>query len=154
MNGALELTVKALETGVSPQQILENALVPAMDKVPEYIISNKETVENTTNKPILAGVIGPFSPAGRLFDMLEIMVACYMEPEAIACLLGKCTAFIKNYFIELKRIDCSGVVIAEPAAGLLSDEAGQYFSSQYVKQIVALMRYNVKGVLFALTVFG
>ncbi|MDP4273035.1 MAG: uroporphyrinogen decarboxylase family protein [Bacteroidota bacterium] len=121
MNGALELTVKALETGVSPQQILENALVPAMDKVPEYIISNKETVENTTNKPILARVIGPFSPAGRLFDMSEIMVASYMEPEAIACLLEKCTAFIKNYCIELKRIDCSGVVIAEPAAGLLSD---------------------------------
>jgi methanogenic corrinoid protein MtbC1 len=31
--GASELTVKALEEGVSPQQILDLALVPAMDKV-------------------------------------------------------------------------------------------------------------------------
>jgi uroporphyrinogen decarboxylase len=59
-----------------------------------------------------------------------------MEPEAIACLLEKCTAFIKCYCLELKRIGCSGVVIAEPAAGLLSNEDCQYFSSAYIRKIV------------------
>ncbi len=33
MDGALELTIKALEEGIRPQQILENALIPAMDRV-------------------------------------------------------------------------------------------------------------------------
>jgi len=32
-DGALELTIKAIETGVSPQAILEKALIPAMDIV-------------------------------------------------------------------------------------------------------------------------
>lgn len=41
MDGALELTVKALEAGVSPQQILENALVSAMDKVGKKFSENK-----------------------------------------------------------------------------------------------------------------
>ena len=32
-DGALELTLKALEAGVSPSSILEDALIPAMSKV-------------------------------------------------------------------------------------------------------------------------
>ena len=41
MDGASELTVKALNAGVSPQQILENALVPAMDRVGKKFSENK-----------------------------------------------------------------------------------------------------------------
>lgn len=123
---------------VTNAEEIENLKVPELTagRVQEYILANKLTIKSTADKPVLAGVIGPFSLAGRLYDMSEIMVACYMEPEAIACLLEKCTAFIKNYCIELKRIGCSGVVIAEPAAGLLSNEDCLYFSSEYVKQIV------------------
>lgn len=123
---------------VSNAEEIETLKVPelAAGRVQEYLLANKLTVENTTDKPVLAGVIGPFSLAGRLFGMSEIMVACYLEPEPIACLLEKCTLFIKNYCLELKRIGCSGVVIAEPAAGLLSNEDCQCFSSEYVKQIV------------------
>jgi uroporphyrinogen decarboxylase len=88
------------------------------------------------DKPVLAGVIGPFSLAGRLYDVSEIMMACYIEPDAIMLLLDKCTEFIINYCRELKAIGCSGVVVAEPAAGLLSNEDCQMFSSVYVKRLV------------------
>jgi len=123
---------------VTSAEEIEDLKVPELSagRVSEYLKANRLTVESTKDKPVFAGVIGPFSLAGRLFDMSEIMVACYMEPEAIACLLEKCTAFIKKYCTELKRIGCSGVVIAEPAAGLLSNDDCQYFSSEYVKQIV------------------
>jgi methanogenic corrinoid protein MtbC1 len=40
-DGAMELTIKALETGISPQEILENALIPAMDKVGKKFSENK-----------------------------------------------------------------------------------------------------------------
>ncbi len=40
-DGSLELTVKALEIGVGPQQILENALVPAMERVGKKFSENK-----------------------------------------------------------------------------------------------------------------
>ncbi len=40
-DGASELTTKALEAGVGPQQILENALVPAMDRVGKKFSENK-----------------------------------------------------------------------------------------------------------------
>lgn len=41
MDGALELTVKLLEAGTGPQQILENALVPAMERVGKKFSENK-----------------------------------------------------------------------------------------------------------------
>lgn len=40
-DGAFELTFKAPETGIGPQQILENALVPAMDRVGKKFTENK-----------------------------------------------------------------------------------------------------------------
>jgi len=40
-DGAMELTIKALETGVSPQDILESSLIPAMDKVGKKFSENK-----------------------------------------------------------------------------------------------------------------
>jgi uroporphyrinogen decarboxylase len=117
---------------------IEKLNVPDLDagRIQEYIKANRLTVEDTIDKPVLAGAIGPFSLAGRLYDMSEIMVACYIEPESIHRLLEKCTTFIVKYCIELKRIGCSGVVIAEPASGLLSNEDCQIFSSDYVRDIV------------------
>lgn len=41
MEGASELSAKALEAGIGPQEILENALVPAMDRVGKKFSENK-----------------------------------------------------------------------------------------------------------------
>jgi len=40
-DGALELTIRAIEEGISPKEILENALIPAMDKVGKKFSENK-----------------------------------------------------------------------------------------------------------------
>lgn len=117
---------------------IENLKVPNLyaGRIQEYLKANKLTVELGIDKPVLAGVIGPFSLAGRLYDVSEIMMACYIEPDSIMLLLDKCTEFIIKYCRELKRIGCSGVVVAEPAAGLLANEDCQVFSSLYVKRLV------------------
>lgn len=84
---------------VSDYASVEKLQVPDLTKgrVQQYLLANKLAAENITDKPTLAGCIGPFSLAGRLFDMTEIMMACYVEPDTIELLLKKCTAFIKNY---------------------------------------------------------
>lgn len=40
-DGSHELTVKAIEMGIKPQQILENALIPAMERVGKKFSENK-----------------------------------------------------------------------------------------------------------------
>jgi uroporphyrinogen decarboxylase len=102
----------------------------------EYIKAATLASKNITNKPVFAGMIGPFSLAGRLSDMSEFMVNVMIEPDASHELLKKCTSFLKEYAKAYKEAGCNGVVIAEPAAGLLSYETCHEFSSAYVKQIV------------------
>ena len=50
--------------------------------------------------------------------------------------LDKATQFLLAYIQEYKKIGAHGVVIAEPAAGLLSPELCGEFSSPYIRKIV------------------
>lgn len=106
-------------------------------RVPEYLKANRLAAEHLTKRPVLAGCIGPYSLAGRLYDMSEIMMLIYINPDAAKMLLAKCSEFITNYCLALKEAGANGVVMAEPAAGLLSNEDCQQFSSEYVKDIIA-----------------
>ena len=88
-----------------------------------------------TDRPVLAGIIGPYSLAGRLLDMTEIMVLFYEEPELVETVLKKTTEFLIKYAKAFKEAGADGIAIAEPAAGLLSPGLIAEFSTPYVKQI-------------------
>lgn len=105
-------------------------------RVPQYLKANLLAARSITDRPVLGGCIGPFSLAGRLYDMSEIMVLIYQDPEAAHKLLAKCTEYILRCCKALKETGVNGVVMAEPAAGLMSDEDCRRFSSDYVKRIV------------------
>ena len=89
-----------------------------------------------TDRPVFAGVIGPYSLAGRLMDVSEIMMNCAIAPDMVHALLRKANAFLKAYIKAYKDVGADGVVIAEPAAGLLPPDMGLEFSSNYIKEIV------------------
>ena len=112
--------------------------VPSLStgRIPAYLKANLLAARNITDRPVFAGCIGPFSLAGRLYDMSELMVLIYEHPDAAHQLLSKCTMFIKKYCQALKLTGVGGVMMAEPAAGLLSDEDCRTFSSDYVRYIV------------------
>lgn len=105
-------------------------------RMPEYLKANKLAAEFITDKPVFGGCIGPFSLAGRLYDMSEMMMALYMEPDTIRLLLEKCTELIISYLRAMKETGVNGVIIAEPAAGLVSNEDCSSFSSTYITRIV------------------
>lgn len=101
-----------------------------------YVEAISKALKLITDRPIFAGVIGPFSLAGRLMDMTQVMINCYEEPEMVHATLEKATKFLLSYVKAYKAIGAHGVVIAEPAAGLLSPDFCGEFSSPYVKKIV------------------
>lgn len=123
---------------VCDAESVDNLQIPDMTKgrLPQYILANKLVAANLTDRPAFAGCIGPFSLAGRLYDMTEMMMVCYTEPEVANALLQKCTDFLINYCLELKKTGVQGVIMAEPAAGLMSNDGCSEFSSLFVKQIV------------------
>ena len=112
-------------------------------KVPEiegrrklYIEAIEKAVKLIEDRPVFAGVIGPFSLAGRLLDVSEALVYCYDEPDMVHIVLEKATEFLIKYIKEYKRVGANGVVMAEPLAGLLSPDLADEFSADYVKKIV------------------
>ena len=88
------------------------------------------------DKPVIAGMIGPYSLAGRLMDVTEIMYVCYDEPEAVHIVLQKATDYLIAYGKAMKEAGADGIMMAEPLAGILSPSMANEFSVPYVKQII------------------
>lgn len=101
-----------------------------------YLDAMKKALDRITDRPVFAGVIGPFSLAARLLDVTEIMVDCYDEPDMVHIVMEKATAFLTAYCMEYKKLGANGVVIAEPVTGLLSPALAEEFSEPYVRRIV------------------
>ncbi len=101
-----------------------------------YIDAVAQAKAAITDRPVFAGVIGPFSLAGRLMDVTQAMLFCFDEPEMVHTVLGKVTDFLVSYISAYKAIGADGVVIAEPLAGVLSPDLAQEFSAGYVRRIV------------------
>ena len=124
--------------------IIENQEQADALKIPEvgagrtsiYIEAIGKACKLINDRPVFAGVIGPFSLAGRLLDVSEAMIYCYDDPDMVHTVLKKVTEFLVKYIRAYKEIGANGVVIAEPLAGLLSPALNDEFSAPYVKQIV------------------
>lgn len=101
----------------------------------ECIKGIKEAKELITDRPVVAGIVGPYTLAGRLLDMTEIMILCYEEPEMVETVLEKATAFLVEYAKAFKEAGADGIMMAEPAAGLLSPNLIEEFSTPYVQKV-------------------
>lgn len=117
---------------------VDNLPIPELNsaRIPEYLKANRLAAARIEDRPVFAGCIGPYSLAGRLYDMTEIMMAIYVEPDLAETLLAKCSAFILKYIQALKETGVDGVIMAEPAAGLLSNDDATQFSTRYIRPIV------------------
>jgi uroporphyrinogen decarboxylase len=109
---------------------------PSTDRINAFAKAAKLTVAANFGKPVFTGCIGPYSLAGRLMDITEIMTGILMYPDEIHHLLHKTSQFILRYLEMLKVTGVHGVVLAEPAAGLLAAEECEIFSSAYIRQLV------------------
>ena len=123
---------------VSSAEEVDALKVPAVGagRTGIYIESIEKAMKLIEDRPVFAGVIGPFSLAGRLMDVTEAMIYCYEEPEMVSALMDKVTEFLIAYCSAYKQVGANGVVLAEPLAGLLSPALAEEFSAPYVKKIV------------------
>ena len=101
-----------------------------------------------TGKPLLAGMIGPYSLAGRLCDVTEIMYLCFDEPETVHTVLDKATQYLIRYGQAMKDAGADGVMMAEPLAGILSPDMASEFSMPYVKRIIEALQDEDFAVIY------
>ncbi len=113
-----------------------------------YINAAAEAKKQITDRPTLAGIIGPFSLAGRIMDVSEALVNCLAEPDMVHKILKKTTAFLIEYAKGYKAAGLDGIVIAEPLSGLLSPALEEEFSSPYVQKLVESVRDDNFAVVY------
>ncbi len=113
-----------------------------------YLDAIKNASSQITDRPVLAGMIGPFSLAARLLDVTEIMMDCYDDPDMVHIVLEKVTEFLCEYAKAYKAAGANGIVMAEPVAGLLSPTLEEEFGSPYVKKIVDAVQTDDFAVIY------
>lgn len=101
-----------------------------------YLDAAKKALERISDRPVFAGAIGPYSLAGRLLDVTEVMILCYEEPDMVHTVMEKTTEFLISYIKAYKELGLHGVLLAEPLTGMLSPDLAAEFSAPYVKRIV------------------
>ncbi len=101
-----------------------------------YVEAARLAKEAVTDRPVLAGIIGPFSLVGRLMDVSEALMNCIADEDFVTAALEKTTAFLVEYARAYKAAGVDGIVMAEPLAGLLSPALETEFSAPYVTQII------------------
>lgn len=106
----------------------------------KYVEAMQKACTMITDRPVFAGVIGPFSLAGRLMDVSEAMIYCYTDPDMVHTVMKKTTEFLINYINAYQKTGANGVVMAEPLTGLLSPDLAKEFSEGYVRQIVEVVQ--------------
>lgn len=101
-----------------------------------YVEAARQAKRRIADRPVFAGLIGPYSLTGRLMDMTELMVGMSEEPELVHGLLEKTTTFLIAYATAFKEAGVDGLMMAEPAAGLISPDQADAFAMAYVRRIV------------------
>ena len=123
---------------VSTQEEADSLQIPDLDagRAGKVLRALGKTLTLVTDRPVFANCTGPFSMAGRLMDVNEILLMTYEEPDLVHTVLEKCTQFLLKYIKAMKMMGANGVIMAEPLAGLMSTGPMQEFSTDYVRRIV------------------
>lgn len=127
---------------VSDIDSIGDLVIPAIGagRTAEYLNAARLVRKTVNDRAVLGGCIGPFSLAGRLMDTNALMLALIKQAEAVHALLDKCVAFLTGYAKAFKSTGLSGIIIAEPMAGILSPGQCERFSSRYVARLVDVLQ--------------
>ncbi len=136
---------------IKTREDAENMKVPEIGagRTQIFIDAVKKASEMITDRPVFAGIAGPYTMAGRLIGMSEMMMACMREPEMVKLVMEKCTEFITKYALAYKEnTNAGGFVMAEPMMGLLSPKLSREFVTPYCKRIVEAVQDEEFVVIF------
>lgn len=113
-----------------------------------YLEAAAKAKKLITDRPVFAGMIGPFSLCGRLMEVTEALCNCIADPDFVHAVMKKTTAFLTNYAKAYKEVCVDGIVLAEPLSGLLSPELEAEFSAPYVKELISAVQDDGFAVIY------
>ena len=138
----LHMTDNEVPTAANPviaslEQAQALAVPPVGTKrTPVYLETVRRLRELPAQPLVLGSCIGPFSLAGRLVGLSEACGLTLENPDLMHTVLTKCTEYLTAYAKAFREAGAHALLMAEPAAGLLSPRGLVRFSAAYIKAIV------------------
>lgn len=116
---------------------LDASVCPAVyNRVTESLIEAVRLAAPSLDKPLIAGVTGPFTLGSVLNGSEDFMVNSMTEDSIVHSFLSKITDFLTSYILEYKAAGASGVILAEPSVSMISPEMTAEFSNIYIQKII------------------
>lgn len=105
-----------------------------------WIAGIARAAREITSRPVLAGMIGPYSLAGLLLGVDRMAQYCAQDPVVVHSVVEKAAAFLIRYAQAFHAAGANGIVLAEPLAGMLPPALARRIAHPYAAQIVAAVQ--------------
>ncbi len=112
-----------------------------------FLETAERLLAESRGTPVVGELIGPFSLAARIAGVTETLMATLAEPKLVLRLLERVTPFLIDYALAFRLRGAAGVLVAEPAAGLLSPSGLAQFSNPFVRRIVDAVQCRTFAVI-------
>ncbi|PUZ29620.1 uroporphyrinogen decarboxylase [Chitinophaga parva] len=153
----IEKTGPLLPHPIKTKEDLQRIQVPDVNDRLSYVFEALKMIKQTLNGrvPLIGFAGAPFTilcymvqgKGSKTFD--EAKSFCYQQPEVAHALLQMVTDTTIAYLREQIKAGADTVQIFDSWGGLLSPEAFETFSLQYIRQIVAALKDMAPVIVFA-----
>lgn len=97
---------------------------------------------------VLGSMTGPFTLAGLLFGLDELITLTDSDPAFAHDLLKLATNFLVRYAEAQRGVGADGIIMTECSAGLLSPQKSAKFSTPYVRQIIESLQTDTYSFIY------
>ena len=117
---------------------VDTLVAPGMDagRIMLFADAIEEAAKLIDDRPIMGGMLGPFSLAANLLEVSNALMQTVMAPDKMHKLLDICTDYLIERAKLYKSKGAQGVFVAEPTAGIMNPQMLDEFSNKYVKKMV------------------
>lgn len=130
------------------EELAELALPPVENAVTAPLIEAVRLAAPVLDRPLIAGMTGPYTLGAVLGGAEDFMVGCMTEPETVHAFLDRLTDFLTGYALAYKQAGASGILIAEPSTAMISPDMMDAFSNAYLTRIIQAVQDDTFSVIY------
>jgi len=119
-----------------PQESWGEKKTPELSRIPLMIETARMMSARISEVPVGFYVTGPFTLAGQIVGIQNLLPGLTKARDAILDLLNSCTATVVDYASKLKETDVDFLVIADPTSSLISPEHFDDFAKASIVKVV------------------
>lgn len=116
--------------------------------VPLSVIPELKDRIGFDNRFILGSMSGPFTLAGLLFGLDELIALTDSDPAFALDLLKLATNYLVRYAEAQRGVGADGIIMAECSAGMLSPQKCAKFSTPFVRQIIESLQTDTYSFVY------